>query len=78
MEVWQESAAVPPAKLTAAGLTGRQVDVVQWLAKGKSTAEIAMILGISPRTVQKHLETIYRQLGVENRLAAMNLCRQWM
>lgn len=78
MELWEENAAVPAAKLTAAGLTGRQVDVVQWLAKGKSTAEIAMILGISPRTVQKHLETIYRQLGVENRLAAINLCRQWM
>ncbi|MCC5806098.1 MAG: hypothetical protein JJU00_07190 [Opitutales bacterium] len=77
MEVWEERSAVPPAKLTAAGLTGRQVEVVQWLAKGKSTAEIAMILSISPRTVQKHLEIIYRQLGVENRLAAINFCRQW-
>ena len=41
-----------------------------WLARGKSNAEIAEILGISAATVGKHLEHIYPKLGVENRTAA--------
>ena len=41
-----------------------------WLARGKSNAEIAMILRISAATVGKHLEHIYPKLGVENRTAA--------
>ena len=39
-------------------------------AKGKSNRDIAQILGLSPRTVDKHLEQIYAKLGVENRTSA--------
>lgn len=52
------------------GLTKRESEVLRWLAQGKSSAEIASILAISPKTVSKHLAQIYRTLGVENRLAA--------
>ena len=38
---------------------------------GKTDAEIAALLGLSPRTVQKHLEHIYIKLGVETRTAAV-------
>jgi len=40
------------------------------VARGKSNAEIGLILGITPATVGKHLERIYPKLGVENRSAA--------
>lgn len=55
------------------GLTAREGEVLMWLARGKSNRDIAEILGLSPRTVNKHLETIYDKLGVENRTAAAML-----
>lgn len=51
-------------------LTGRESDVLLWIAHGKTNREIGMILDMSPRTVNKHLEQIYRKLGVENRTSA--------
>ncbi len=41
-----------------------------WLSRGKSSRDIGEILGLSHRTVTKHLEGIYAKLGVENRTAA--------
>jgi len=52
------------------GLTTREAEVLSWLSKGKTNRDIAQILGLSPRTVDKHLEQIYAKLGVENRTAA--------
>lgn len=52
-------------------LTRRQCDIMDWIAEGKTSAEVAMILEISPRTVEKHLEAVFQRLGVENRVAAM-------
>jgi DNA-binding response OmpR family regulator/DNA-binding CsgD family transcriptional regulator len=52
------------------GLTTREGEVLSWLAKGKTNRDIAQILGLSPRTIDKHLEQIYAKLGVENRTAA--------
>lgn len=51
-------------------LTSRESEVLRWLSCGKSNREIGQILGISPRTVNKHLEQIFVKLGVENRAAA--------
>jgi DNA-binding NarL/FixJ family response regulator len=51
-------------------LTSREVEVLSWLSKGKTNRDIAQILGLSPRTIDKHLEQIYAKLGVENRTAA--------
>lgn len=60
-----------PAKFSSElGLTTREGEVLSWLAKGKTNRDIAQILGLSPRTVDKHLEQIYAKLGVENRTAA--------
>jgi DNA-binding CsgD family transcriptional regulator len=53
------------------GLTQRESEVMHWLACAKTDAEIAALLSISPRTVQKHLEHIYVKLGVETRTAAV-------
>jgi DNA-binding CsgD family transcriptional regulator len=54
-------------------LTPREQDVLAWLAKGKTNRDIADILGMSPRTVNKHLEHIFVKLGVETRTAAVAL-----
>lgn len=55
-------------------LAPREEEVMRWVAEGKSNAEIACILGISPLTVKTHLQRIYPKLGVENRTSA---ARQW-
>jgi DNA-binding CsgD family transcriptional regulator len=56
-----------------AGLTERQAEIVTLVARGFSNAAIASRLGISARTVQKHLERAYRTLGVSSRSQAAEL-----
>jgi DNA-binding response OmpR family regulator len=51
-------------------LTHRESEVLLWIAKGKANRDIGEILGLSARTVTKHLEQIYVKLGVENRASA--------
>jgi DNA-binding NarL/FixJ family response regulator len=51
-------------------LTAREAEVLLWISRGKSNRDIGEILGISPRTVNKHLEQVFVKLGVENRTAA--------
>lgn len=53
-----------------AGLTRREAEVLLWVSYGKTNKTISEILGISPRTVNKHLEQVFRKLGVETRAAA--------
>lgn len=60
-----------PAEAGAAPLTRREAQVMHWLAFGKTDADIAALMSISRRTVQKHLEHIYVKLGVETRTAAV-------
>src|ERR1700756_3762441 len=64
------SGSLPAAFTAELGLTTREGEVLSWLSKGKTNRDIAQILGLSPRTVDKHLEQIYAKLGVENRTAA--------
>jgi DNA-binding response OmpR family regulator len=67
----KESVSQMPAEFSSElGLTTREGEVLSWLSKGKTNRDIAQILGLSPRTVDKHLEQIYAKLGVENRTAA--------
>lgn len=66
----EEHAPPGPAELTKLGLTPRQAEVLYWIAQGKTNAEIAIILGTSPRTVEKHVEQLLERLQVENRVAA--------
>ena len=54
-------------------LTQREAEVASWIAQGKSNRDVAAILSLSPRTVDKHLEVIFAKLGVENRTAAAAL-----
>ncbi|WP_163264721.1 DNA-binding response regulator [Chelativorans alearense] len=54
-------------------LSLRAAEVLLWITHGKSNKEIAEILDLSPRTVNKHLEQIFNKLGVENRTAAATM-----
>jgi len=52
------------------GLTAREVEVLQLLARGHSTKEIARQLFVAPKTASNHVEHIYTKLGVTSRAAA--------
>jgi len=54
-------------------LTLRESQVLHWIAQGKTNREIAQILDMSPRTVNKHLEQIFPKLAVDNRTAAATI-----
>lgn len=51
-------------------LTAREAEVLLWVSRGKSNRDMSEILGISHRTVNKHLEQVFEKLGIENRAAA--------
>lgn len=60
-----------PATVGARGpLTERQTEVLSWVARGKTNAEIGKILSLKTKTIGKYLERIFPKLGVENRTAA--------
>ena len=65
------SRALLPGQFDSLGVTQRESEVLAWLASGKTDRDIGALLGISPRTVQKHLEHLYVKLGVETRTAAV-------
>ncbi|MCW1913202.1 helix-turn-helix transcriptional regulator [Luteolibacter sp. GHJ8] len=52
-------------------LTAREAEVFRWMVEGKRNGEIAIILGCSPRTVDKHVQNILRKTGTETRTAAV-------
>lgn len=69
----QDDKAAGPPDLAHLCLSPRETEILRWVVQGKTNPEIGLILGISTRTVQKHLEHIYSRLGVENRHAAISL-----
>jgi DNA-binding CsgD family transcriptional regulator len=66
----EETATPLVDSLQAAGLTGREAEVLRLVALGRSNHHIAAELGISDRTVGKHLEHSFRKLGVGDRSTA--------
>jgi DNA-binding CsgD family transcriptional regulator len=58
--------------LRALGLTAREAEVLVHVAHGKANKEIAAILYVSPLTVKKHLDNVYRKFGVKNRTEALS------
>jgi len=65
-----EAEADKSALRRAFALTDRETDVLLWIAAGKSNRDIAAILGLSPRTINKYLDQVYLKIGVENRASA--------
>jgi len=51
-------------------LTPREAEVLYWLSMGKTNRDIAQILSLSSRTINKHLEQVFQKMGVDNRTSA--------
>jgi DNA-binding CsgD family transcriptional regulator len=58
------------------GLTIRETEILMWISRGKTNKEMGIILGSSPRTINKHLEHIFEKLGVTTRTAAVSAVLQ--
>jgi DNA-binding NarL/FixJ family response regulator len=63
-------------EVTSKSLTPRELDVLKWVVKGKTNQEIGMELGISQKTVEKHLESVFAKLKVTSRVEAAVLAVQ--
>lgn len=63
---------------TRFALTEREAEVLFWLSRGKTNREIGQILSTSPRTINKHLEAVFRKLDVENRSTATAVCLSYL
>ena len=63
-------------KAAPAGLTAREVEVLRLLAQGLTDAQIAEHLVISPRTVNRHITSLYSKLGVSSRAAATRFAHE--
>lgn len=59
-----EASGLSVTALEGLGLTRRQAEALRWVALGRRGPEVARLLGISPRTVEKHLQAAYAKLGV--------------
>jgi DNA-binding CsgD family transcriptional regulator len=66
---------VVPLQRAGSGLTCRELAVLQLLAEGLTAESIGRRLGVSRHTVRKHLEHVYRKLGVTDRLVAVREAR---
>jgi DNA-binding CsgD family transcriptional regulator len=57
--------------LSYKGLTLREVEVLKWSAEGKTAAEVAIILDLKLRTVNFHIGSAIRKIGVNNKTSAV-------
>lgn len=64
------------AALASLGLTRQEVRVLERLAAGQSTKEIARTLGLSPNTVKTHLANLFAKLEVSRRTQAIGKARE--
>jgi LuxR family quorum sensing-dependent transcriptional regulator len=64
---------LPRRQIIKGKLTAREIEVLRWVANGKSAWEIGEILHITKRTVDEHVQTSVRKLGAVNRTHAVAL-----
>jgi DNA-binding CsgD family transcriptional regulator len=55
----------------SASLSPRELEVLRWVAQGKSSREISVLLGITSRTVNEHVTSTVRKLSAKNRTHAV-------
>jgi DNA-binding NarL/FixJ family response regulator len=66
MSAWSKLAAPRPGDR----LTPRELDVLEFVAAGHSTPQVAARLGIAPVTIKTHLTSVPRKVGAQNRVQA--------
>ncbi len=77
LKIHSSAVEIDPAILEdSLSITRREAEVLLWLAHGKTNREIADILAMSPRTVNKHLEQMYPKIGADNRTVAASIAIQ--
>ena len=77
LNIHSPGAEIDPAILEdKLAITYRESEVLLWIAHGKTNREIADILEMSPRTVNKHLEQMYPKIGAHNRTTAASVAIQ--
>jgi DNA-binding CsgD family transcriptional regulator len=64
------------AAIRSLGLTPRECEILELLASGRSTKEIARQLEISPNTAKTHLARVYQKLEVQRRTQAIHKARE--
>jgi DNA-binding NarL/FixJ family response regulator len=64
----------PPVAPIPFTLTDREVEAMTWVARGKSSTDIAVLMGVSERTVNFHVNNVIRKLGVATRVQAAIRC----
>jgi DNA-binding CsgD family transcriptional regulator len=62
----------PAAPRVAPEVTRRETEILRWIQEGKTNADIADILGLSPWTVKNHVQNMLKKLGVQNRAQAVS------
>ena len=72
-----DSVGLRPECAEALGFTSREAQVAFWIAEGKTNGEIALILGVATRTVEKHVEHLLTKVAVENRTTFAIKIRSW-
>jgi len=55
-------------------LTDREIEALTWVARGKSSADIAVLMHVSERTVNFHIDNVIRKVGVATRVQAAIKC----
>lgn len=63
----------PSAPSIPPNLSDREVQVMRWVASGRRQADIALMLGLSERTIENHLRRIRKRLGASSTAQAMHL-----
>lgn len=64
------------AAIRSLGLSPRECEILEHLASGRSTKEMARELGISPNTVKTHISRVYEKLEVRRRIQAIDKARE--
>lgn len=65
-----------PRSFAPPRITQRQLQCLAWVQEGKSATDIGIILGLSGRTVEKHLAKLCGHLGVKTRVQAVVVARE--
>jgi DNA-binding NarL/FixJ family response regulator len=55
-------------------LTDREIEALTWVARGKSSTDISVLMNVSERTVNFHINNVIRKLGVATRVQAAIRC----
>jgi DNA-binding NarL/FixJ family response regulator len=76
LDLESEAAAKPSSPLDPLGLTAREQEVLALVAIGRTNAQIAETLFISPKTATVHVSNILAKLGVRNRVEAATIAHR--